>query len=322
MKGLTLIQSPVRFVEDRAQGVHAYYMGFEELPGVTTILKAVIFREKYTGIDEEVLRNAALRGTAIHEAIQAVTRGLEPGCEFDADLMPYRDDAIEAARAWDRNPALCGKRSLAVEYLVSDCKTVATKIDLVEQAGEQEVDIADIKTTYELDEEYLAWQLSVEKYLTERQIPGLKVRKLLAYWYNRREKEWTVKEIPYKGDVEVERLLAAYANGEYWGLPEKETQEVPAPVMNLAQWWADLEQQIKELTAKKDEFRERLLGMMQEAGVDKVEAEGFVCSLIPETERKGFDYKRMIKENPELKDMFGEYETTSKVKATLRITLR
>jgi len=39
---------------------------------------------------------------------------------------------------------------------------------------------------------------------------------------------------------------------------------------------------------------------MTDAGIEQVKVEGFTCSLVGESERKGFDYKRMIKEHPDL----------------------
>lgn len=319
MKQTQLVQSPVQFIENRAEGMHQYVLGLNELTGVTSILKAVIFRDKYTGIDEAVLRNAADRGTAIHEAVQAYMMGVD--FDLDPDLQPYEPDARLAWDAWTNNPACAGRRAIAVEYLVSDCKDVATKIDVVEPDGEG-VAIGDVKTTYQLDEEYLSWQLSVEKFLCQLQNPNLKVTRLLAYWYNRREETWTVKEVKDKGTAEVERLLDAWRKGEFWGMPIPADTEYPAPLLNIGQMYAEMEQAVKDATAKRDEFRDRMLAAMTDAGIEQVKAEGFTCSLVGESERKGFDYKRMIKEHPDLTDMFGEYETTTKVKPSIRIILK
>ncbi len=320
MKQIALTESPVQFIENRQEGLHKYLFGLEELTGVTTILKQVIYRDKYTGIDEAVLRNAADRGTAIHEAVQACLMGVD--YELDPDLQPYELDARVAWDAWIKNPACAGLVAEAVEYLVSDCKEVATKIDVVLPSGENMVDLSDIKTTYQLDEDYLSWQLSIGKYFFEKQNPNLKVNRLLAFWYNRREKEWQIREIQDKGTAEVERLLDAWRKGEYWGMPMPADTEYPAPLLNIGQMYAEMEQAVKDATAKRDEFRYRMLAAMTDAGIEQVKVEGFTCSLVGESERKGFDYKRMIKEHPDLTDMFGEYETTTKVKPSIRITLK
>lgn len=320
MKQIALVKSPVEFIENRAEGMHHYMLGLNELTGVTTILKDVIYRDKYTGIDEAVLRNAADRGTAIHEAVQAYMMGVD--YELDPYLQPYELDARVAWDAWTNNPACAGLVAEAVEYLVSDCKEIASKIDVVRQVADGKYAIADIKTTYQVDIEYVSWQLSVYKYLFERQNPNSEVVQMQVFWYNRREKIWRLDDIPDKGTAEVERLLDAWRKGEFWGMPMPADTEYPAPLLNIGQMYAEMEQAVKEATAKRDEFRDRMLAAMTEAGIEQVKAEGFTCSLVGESERKGFDYKRMIKENPDLADLFGEYETTTKVKPSIRIILK
>lgn len=320
MKQTQLVQSPVQFIENRAEGMHHYILGLNELTGVTTILKDVIYRDKYTGIDETVLRNAADRGTAIHEAVQAYMTGKE--FNLPEDLEPFMIDAVQARGAWLEDERRTFMTAAAVEYLVSDCKEVASKVDVVMQNEDGEFTLADIKTTYQLDTEYLEWQLSVYKYLFEKQNPGCKATRLQAFWYNRRDKEWCIVDIADKGTAEVERLLDAWRKGEFWGMPMPTDTEYPAPLLNIGQMYAEMEQAVKDATAKRDEFRDRMLAAMQEAGIEQVKADGFTCSLVGESERKGFDYKRMQKEHPDLADLFGEYETTTKVKPSIRIILK
>lgn len=317
----TLTQVPVQFLENRAEGLHKYLLGLVELTGVTTILKEVIFRDKYSGIDPAVLRNAADRGTAIHEAVQAYMTD-DLGWELSADLKDYEADALKAGFSWQSDPGRAARRAVAVEYLVSDCKAVATKIDVVEADGKGGYILGDIKTTSMLDMEYLSWQLSVEKWLFENQNPGAKVTALRAIWYNRSRNEWKEVDVYDRGAADVERLLAAWQAGEFWGMPMPTDAEVPAPVMSLAEYYADMEARIKELTARRDEFRDRLLQLMQEHGIEKVKADGFTCSLVAASERRSIDTKRMQAEHPELSAMFSQYEKTVQVKQSIKITLK
>jgi hypothetical protein len=301
--------------------MHHYILELNELTGVTTILKDVIYRDKYSGIDDAVLRNAADRGTAIHAAVQAYMMG-QDFFDLDEDLKPFLLDATQAKGAWIADAERREMRAVAVEYLVSDCKEVASKIDVVRQVADGKYAIADIKTTYQIDIEYVSWQLSVYKYLFEHQNPNSEVVQMQVFWYNCREKEWQIREIPDKGTAEVERLLDAWRKGEYWGMPMPADTEYPAPLLNIGQMYAEMELAVKDATAKRDEFRNRMLAAMTDAGIEQVKVEGFTCSLVGESERKGFDYKRMIKEHPDLADMFGEYETTTKVKPSIRIILK
>lgn len=321
MKQITLTESPVQFIENRQEGLHKYLFGLEELTGVTTILEQVMFRDKYTGIDDAVLRNAADRGTAIHAAVQANMMGVD--YELDPDLQPYELDARVAWDAWIADAERREMRAVAVEYLVSDCKEVASKIDVVRKVGDGKYAIADIKTTYQIDIEYVSWQLSVYKYLFEHQNPNSEVVEMQVFWYNRREKEWQIREIPDKGTAEVERLLDAWRKGEYWGMPMPADTEYPAPLLNIGQMYAEIEYKIKEYTAQRNEFRSRLQGLMEEHNVPQVKLEGFTCTYVGESERKGFDYKRLIEEHPELWDgLLEEYQTTTRVKPSLKITLK
>lgn len=242
--------------------------------------------------------------------------------DLSEDLKPFLVDATQARGAWIADAERREMRAVAVEYLVSDCKEVATKIDVVLPSGENMVDLSDIKTTYQLDEDYLSWQLSIEKYFFEKQNPNLKVNRLLAFWYNKAKKEWQIREIQDKGTAEVERLLNAWRNGEYWGMPAIGS-DVPTPVRSVAEFYAEIEYKIKEYTAQRDEFRSRLQALMEKHNVPQVKLEGFTCTYVGETERKGFDYKRLIEEHPEMWDgLLEEYQTTTRVKPSLKITLK
>lgn len=308
----TLPISPVRFIEDDAQGIHQYWNGFDQLHGVTEILKDVIFYDKYAGIDEEVLRNAARRGTAIHEIVQAKLM------QTEYKAGEYAEDAEKALKSWDVFADGTGLFELykpdCVEYLVSDEKEIASKVDVVFQDG-KEFALADIKTTVKLDEEYLSWQLSVYKYLFERQT-GQKVSRLIALWYDRHNDSWMAKEVKDKGAEMVEKLIALWHEGG-----KMERTEVPAPMVEVGQYCRDLELQIKELESKRAEFRTRLLDMMKEFGVKSVKLDGFSATYKEPTIRKSFDVKAMLAEHPELKEIVDNYYKVSQVAESILIKL-
>ena len=308
----TLPISPVRFIEDDAQGIHQYWNGFDQLHGVTEILKDVIFYDKYAGIDEEVLRNAARRGTAIHEIVQAKLM------QTEYKAGEYAEDAEKALKSWNVFSDGTGLFELytpdCVEYLVSDEKEIASKVDVVFQDG-KEFALADIKTTVKLDEEYLSWQLSVYKYLFERQT-GQKVSRLIALWYDRHNDSWMAKEVKDKGAEMVEKLIALWHEGG-----KMERTEVPAPMIEVGQYCRDLELQIKELESKRAEFRTRLLDMMKEFGVKSVKLDGFSATYKEPTTRKSFDVKAMLAEHPELKEITDNYYKTSAVAESILIKL-
>lgn len=216
-----LYESPVQFVEDRANDVHEYWLGFDTLQGVTTILKNVIFYNKYSDIDPAVLRHAADRGTAIHEAVQAYLDGLpQPGCapEFEGVVAA----AVESFKIFQQATKVGSWQHVASEYMVSNEEDVASKVDLIEaeRTFDEAFDLilVDIKTTSELDEEYLSWQLSTYKVLFEARngFGPWKAVRLYAYWYDIPHNSWSYRHIQFKGVDAVRDLIQAYRDGEMW----------------------------------------------------------------------------------------------------------
>ena len=313
------MQSPVQFIENRQEDLHKYLLGLNELTGVTTILREVIFRDKYACIGEDILSNAAARGTAIHEAIQALLMG--ETYFMPKDLEPYIVDANEAVEAWREDEQRAKRHALACEYLVSDCKDIATRIDIVEPDGEG-VALEDIKTTYTLDEEFLSWQLSIEKYLFEKQNPSIPVTRLTADWYNRAKRRWVIKDIPDKGRDEVERLIAAWKAGEFWGLPMPTGGDVPAVIIDLGDIYAQLTTEAERATARRDEFRDRLMQAMKDNGIKTFKTEGFQVTYIEPGTSTSFDREALLKAHPELADDIKKYFKTSPKKDSIKITIK
>lgn len=216
-----LYESPVQFIEDRANDVHEYWLGFDTLQGVTTILKNVIFYYKYSDIDPAVLRHAADRGTAIHEAVQAYLDGKpQPGCapEFEGVVAA----AVESFKMFQQTTKVGTWQHVASEHMVSNEEDVASKVDLIEaeRTFDEAFDLilVDIKTTSELDEEYLSWQLSTYKVFFEARngFGSWKAVRLYAYWYDIPNNRWSYLAIPFKGYDAVADLVQAYRDGEMW----------------------------------------------------------------------------------------------------------
>ena len=93
-------------------------------------------------------------------------------------------------------------------------------------------------------------------------------------------------------------------------------------MLSLAQFYADLEAQIKEATAKRDEFRERLQTAMQENNIQQIKTDGFTCTLVAGGTRASTDTKTMLADHPELNELFRQYERIAQVKPSIKITLK
>ena len=146
---------------------HVYTMGDKQLSGITSIIHKYLFPDMYSNVNEAILERARERGSAIHEELQLEFAGLS-AAEPSVEVLAYR----KLAKA-------NSVQQIASEYLVSDNDRIATCIDAVWQISEDEVVLADYKTTSVLQHEYLSWQLSVEAFLFEAQT-GLTVSRLVA----------------------------------------------------------------------------------------------------------------------------------------------
>lgn len=300
MRTLNLTKSDVVFNQE----AHTYHLGDKELKGVTGMLSAMLFKDKYAGIDEAVLKKAAAYGSGVHEAIELYhTLGIEDGSD---ELRVYKT-MIESA----------GLNFEASEYLVSDNETIASSIDLVFTDKNGEVVLADIKTTYGgLDKTYLSWQLSTYAYLFEKANPGLTVDSLLGVWV--RHGQGDIKPIQRISPAEIEQLIYEYANNLPCTL--NKAADVPAEVTTLADAIADMELQIKTMTAERDELKEKILGLMRDNNCDKVELDGRVLiTRVAATTREALDGKALKESHP---DIYAQFLKTSPVKESLKITVR
>lgn len=321
----SLYQSPVRFIENRAEDLHTYLLDFKELVGVTTLLNETLFKDKYNGISKDVLTNAANRGTAIHEAIQAYELGQD--FTLPDDLTAYQSDAKKAVKIWAAYRSDEGKKysdliTACSEYLVSNEQDLATKIDLVLYNGKWW--IGDIKTTSKLDKEYLSWQLSVEAYFFERQT-GEKIAGLLAMWFDRKSGKWLWIEVERKSDEEIEKLIQMWRELRSGAVPfelaVKEEKELPAELVSLGKTLSEYEHKINALKAEQEEFRAKVLAEMKARGITQIKTDDCTISYVEATKKKTFNKDIALKKYPDLEKLVGIYKI-SDVKETIKITIK
>lgn len=131
---IRLRKSPVVFNEEE----HTYWLGDKQLRGITSTLIKRAFPDKYSGIPESVLANAARKGHELHAQI-----------EFH-DNFRTEPENIRIAN-YERLKEENGLKVVANEYLVSDEQRYASSIDIVMQNIAEEVCITDTKTTWNLD---------------------------------------------------------------------------------------------------------------------------------------------------------------------------
>lgn len=173
---------------------HSYTLWGNKLSGVTTMLGRMLFPDKHSGIDPEVLQKAADRGHAVHAAIEiGDTLGIASDMDEYRDYVRLRDEA--------------GLKPIANEYLISDYASIASSIDVVYEGNI----LADIKTTSKIETEYVSWQLSIYAYLFEKMNEGQKVDSLLVIWLPKPSYgKAKIKTVKRKSDEAVETLIKCY----------------------------------------------------------------------------------------------------------------
>lgn len=282
---------------------HTYTMGDIELSGVTTMLKTMLFQDKYKDVPEEILQRAAAYGSSVHKQIEmAINEGvITDSAELNNARRLLLDAGITAVRG---------------EYLVSDEQSIASSIDII---GENKTGVVliDTKTTSGgLDKDYLSWQLSVYAYLFELQNPHLKVSELYGLWL--RHSDCGFEQIKRRSDADVKQLISDYIAGIPTTLSVSD--EVPVQIIDVAGMIrAKLELQ-KQYEAEVNEMKAQLLELMKTNGVKKFEIEGQLSvAYVEPTERVSLDTKKIQTNHPELYEM---YLKKSAVKESLKITLK
>jgi hypothetical protein len=281
---------------------HTYIYEGKQLSGVTSLLSATLFKDKYSGIDEEVLRKAAAYGTSVHETIELFeTMGFD---DVGNELTNYKKICKEH-----------GIRAIESEYLVSDNSRIASSIDLVMENAAREVVLVDIKTTSGgIDRDYLSWQLSIYAYLFELQT-GILVEELACVWLRHEESEYMT--IPRRSNGDVMQLLDEYFSGCEVTV---EKQNLPMEVKNIANAISEVEKHLKDLTAQRDILKDKILWLMKANQCEKVEIDGKVLiTYVAPTTKESLDTKKLKDENPEL---YEKYVRQSDVKESLRITIK
>lgn len=130
---------------------HTYLVDGVIVPSITQILK-IKFGNKYAGIDKDVLRRAAEKGTAVHEAIENFEKyNIENiSCQ---ELKDYKF----LKKQYKFN---CLDNEVPIILFKNDKPIAAGRLDLVLEMNDIK-GLGDIKRTSTLDKEYLAYQLNL-----------------------------------------------------------------------------------------------------------------------------------------------------------------
>jgi hypothetical protein len=180
----------IEFIEQQ----HIYLKDGIILPSVSQILH-FIFPDKYKNVDKEILNKKAEYGSILHKAIE----NLENNEELP-ELNYIQEASIEQ---YLKLKAKYKIEVLEQEQIVSYEYDYCGRYDMVANI-KGNYSLADIKTTAELDREYLSWQLSFYELAS-----GKHFEKLYVIWLPKKELGQLV-EIKRKSKEELLNKLKEY----------------------------------------------------------------------------------------------------------------
>ncbi len=270
------------------QELHIYTLGDITLQGITGMIGRQLFPQKYSDVPKEILDKAAKRGSLIHETIEVM------------DDLGVTSDS-EEAKGYTELKELYGLQYEASEYLVSDNRHFASCIDKVYRESGFEFSLGDIKTTYNLDKDYIRWQLSIYAYLFELQNPECKVVRLFGIWLRGNIHELVeVQRIP---DEVIKNLLESEVEGRQFVNP----YAIPTLGGTLPDRYKGMEKSIVEIleqariwVEKKKELSEGVMKAMVEAGAYSWKGDSVCFTRKKDSIRKEFDKKAFEKDYPDL----------------------
>lgn len=194
---------------------HIYLVNGVITPSVSEILH-FIFPDKYKGVDRKILNKKAQYGTTIHESIEmyeANIKAMSIQEAFDVTIQAKELSYIQEA-SLRQYLKLKGRYKIDVleqEMMIQYKGKYAGRFDMIADISGA-ICLCDIKTTAELDEEYLSWQLSYYELAM-----GKTFDKLYAIWLPKKG-IGVLKEIKRKPkELLIKKLnefLEEYENGK------------------------------------------------------------------------------------------------------------
>ena len=182
----------IEFIEDG----HIYLLDGVITPCVSDILH-FIFPDKYKNVNKTILNKKAEYGSTIHKAIECLEQGLKiPKLNYIQELSLEQYKKL--------------KNEYNIEVLSQEQKIHYKDLYCGTYDMEANVNgihsLVDIKTTAELDYEYLSWQLSFYELAI-----GKRFKKLYCLWLPKKDLGRLV-EIKRKTKKELLKVLNDYAN--------------------------------------------------------------------------------------------------------------
>ena len=184
---------------------HLYLVDGVITPSVTQILQ-FLFPDKYKDVPPEILAKKAEYGSILHKVIEVA----EQEQMFEIEALKQKIEGINYLIELSFKQYLKIKEKYNIDVLEQE-QIVAYKdlycgtFDMIAKVDGKK-SLIDIKTTAELDIEYLSWQLSFYELAK-----GEQFEKLYVIWLPKKSLG-ELKEIPRKNEEELLEVLEKYMN--------------------------------------------------------------------------------------------------------------
>ena len=186
---------------------HIYLVDGIIVPSVSEILH-FIFPDKYKNVNKAILNAKAKYGTQVHESIEMYENNIKTMSlneAFDVTVRAKELNYIQEAglRQYVKLKQKYKIEVLNQEQMICYEKKYAGRFDMIARIDNC-LCLCDIKTTAELDEEYLSWQLSFYELATDKNFD-----KLYAIWLPKKGLG-VLKEIKRKSKEELLKKLKEF----------------------------------------------------------------------------------------------------------------
>lgn len=170
---------------------HLYLLDGVIIPSVTQLLEK-IFPDKYKGVPKGILEKKAIYGSKAHSIIELYEKK-EPYVIASISLEIALNEYLRIKKEYNLEV-------ISQEEIVHYKNYYAGRYDMVAKVN-GELCLVDIKTTAQLDKEYLSWQLSLYELAL-----GKNFDKLYCLWLPKNQIGKLV-EIERKDISEIEKML-------------------------------------------------------------------------------------------------------------------
>ena len=299
---MKLVKSKVRFDEEH----HRYFLGEKELSGITGTLIKKAFPDTYKGIPDAILAKAAERGSVVHQNLEL----FDTICNSDVNIMP---SVLPEVKDYNEMLISYGLHHVDSEYLVTDNENFASAIDKVLADDEDNIYLADIKTTATLHYDNVSLQLSIYAKWFEEQNPDLKVKEIVCMWFKNGQSKF--QPLPRVSDEQIDELINAYLTDD---ADYQYKVEVPEQFSALEQEYRLITARIDAMKIVQDDLKEKIMKMMEDNKQKSIKTNIGSYSYVEATTKKTFDTKLFKETEP---DHYEHYLKEVETKPSIRIKL-